>query len=80
MLLTRREIIRAMRIRRLLEQADSEDAPAAAAYRAKALALARSYPAGRTIIYNGRPLLGDDYDGHDGHPDLPGHRDDQPAV
>jgi hypothetical protein len=58
-LLTRAEIIRAIRIRKLLEQADSETGPAAASYRAKALALAASYPAGRAIIFKGKPLLGD---------------------
>jgi hypothetical protein len=57
-LLTRGEIIRAVRIRALLEQADSETGPAAAAYHAKAVKLARGYPRGRSIIYNGKPLLG----------------------
>ena len=67
-LLTRTEIIRAIRIRKLLEQAESEErasyaaSPAAAAYRAKALTLARTHPRGRSIIYNGKPLLGESRD------------------
>ena len=59
-LLTRGEIIRAVRIRKLLEQAESEGPDTAAAYHAKAVQLALAYPRGRAIIYNGRPLLGDD--------------------
>lgn len=55
--LSRGEIIRAIRIRKLLEQADREPGPAAAAFRAKALAMAAAYPRGAGIIYNGKPLL-----------------------
>jgi len=59
--LSRKEIIRAVRIRKLLDQAESETGPAAATFRDKALALAASYPRGRAIIYQGKPLqLGDD--------------------
>jgi hypothetical protein len=54
--LGRDEIIRAIRIRKLLEQADSEGGPAAAAYRAKARALAVSYPRGKMIVYDGKPI------------------------
>lgn len=67
-MLGRAEIIRAVRILKLLEQADSETGPAAGTFRAKALAMARGYPRGRAILYNGKPLLGDSDD--DGHPDL----------
>ena len=58
MVLGRAEIIRAIRIRKLLEQADAETGPAAATYRAKALAIAAAYPAGRAIVYNGKRLRG----------------------
>lgn len=68
-LLTRPEIIRAVRIRKLLEQADAETGQAAKTYEAKALALARGYPRGQAIVYNGRRLLGDDDDGQPRHRD-----------
>jgi hypothetical protein len=58
--LGRREIIAAIRIRKLLEQADSEPGPASATFRAKALDLARNHPRGAAIMYRGKPLLGDD--------------------
>ena len=54
MVLGRAEIIRAIRVRKLLEQADSEAGPAAAAYRDAAVRLAVSYPRGRLISYNGK--------------------------
>jgi hypothetical protein len=57
--LGRDEIIRAIRIRKLLEQAAAEPGPAAATFRAKALAMARTHPRGRAIMYGGKPLLGD---------------------
>jgi hypothetical protein len=63
--LRRAEIIRAVRIRKLLEQAESESGATADAYRERALTMARAYPRGRDIIYNGKPLLGD---GRDGQP------------
>ena len=66
--LCREEIIRAVRIRKLLEQAESEDGqadgsdapPAGLAYRRKALAMARAYSRGPAIIYDGKYLLGDE--------------------
>jgi len=57
--LTRAEIIRAIRIFKLLEQAESEPGPAAATFEAKALAMAAGYPRGQAIIYKGRRLLGE---------------------
>jgi hypothetical protein len=76
-LLTRGEIIRAVRIRKLLEQAGSEPNPdTAEAYVAKAKQLARGYPRGWAIIYNREPLLGDD---DDGHPHFSRHRDNLAA-
>ena len=65
--LSRLEIIRAIRIRKLLDPAASESGPASARFEAKAKTLAAAYPRGARIIYNGRPLLG----GHDGASDLP---------
>lgn len=59
-LLTRTEIIRAVRIRKLLEQADAETGATAENYRAKALDLARGYSRGTAIRYDGKLLLGDD--------------------
>jgi hypothetical protein len=55
--LCRVEIIRAIRIRKLLEQADAEDGPTAEAYRERALTMAAAYPRGKAITYNGKPLL-----------------------
>jgi hypothetical protein len=52
--LGRAEIIRAIRIRKLLDQAASEQGPASAAFLAKARELAMSYPQGKLIVYNGR--------------------------
>lgn len=66
--LSRAEIMAAIRIRKLLDQAAAENV-AAPAYRDKAIALARAHPRGRVITYNGKRLLGDD--DADGHPDLP---------
>lgn len=60
--LNRKEIIRAIRIHKLLEQADAEQA-AAPAYQAKAEALARGYSRGTAIIYNGKLLLDRNGDG-----------------
>jgi hypothetical protein len=61
--LGRAEIIRAVRIRKLLEQAAAETGPSSQTYRDKALAMAAAYPRGRDIIYNGKPLLGETSDG-----------------
>jgi hypothetical protein len=54
--LSRQEIIRAIRIRKLLEQAAAEG-EAGAAYQAKAVKLARGYARGTAIVYDGKLLL-----------------------
>lgn len=55
MLLTRAQIMQAVRIRKLLEQADAETA-AAPAYEAKAMRLAASCDNGPHIVYDGKKL------------------------
>jgi hypothetical protein len=77
-LLGRAQIIRAVRVRKLLEQADGETGPASAAFEAKAARLARSCPPG-FMLYKDRQIRLGEEDDDDGHPDLSGHRDDEPA-
>ena len=64
MVLGRAEIIRAIRIRKLLEQADAETGPAAGSYRDKARRLAGAHPHGRLIRYKNRPFPWRTDDGH----------------
>ena len=79
MLLGRPQIIRAVRIRKLLEQADAEPV-AGPAYRAKAVTLAGSCDNGPAIISHYDHQQGRRHGSGDGHADFPGHRDDQPAT
>lgn len=70
MLLNRAQVMTAIRIRKLLEQAAAEGA-AGPAYKAKALALAGSCDNGPHILYDGKKL-GDGH-GHDRHDHLSRH-------
>jgi hypothetical protein len=55
--LGRAEIIRAIRIRKLLDQAASETGPAAATFTDAARRLAVGYPRGPRLMYDGKPVL-----------------------